>query len=67
MCQHFGFPPEKTLVSTQKQSNFNGSNIFGTMGIRSRHGHFKPLRLIMAPGQEENEDNLGMAFGYPVK
>ena len=27
------------------QSNLNGSNIFGTMEIRSRHGYFESLRV----------------------
>ena len=27
------------------QSNFNGSNIFGTMEICSRYGYFEPLRV----------------------
>ena len=41
------------------QSNFNGSNIFGTIEYCSRHGYFEPMRLIMVPGQEVNGDNLG--------
>ena len=27
------------------QSNFNGSDIFGTMEVCSRHGEFEPLRV----------------------
>ena len=45
------------------QSNFNGSNIFGTvekivrdMGSSSHWG------LIMVPGQEAIRDNLGIFF-----
>ena len=29
----------------QIQSNINGSNIFGTMEIHSRHGYCEPLRV----------------------
>ena len=42
------------------QSNFDGSNIFGTIENCSRHGWFEPLRLIMVPSQEANGDNLGI-------
>ena len=28
------------------QSNFNGSNIFGTIELCSRYGYFEPLRVI---------------------
>ena len=34
------------------QSNFNGSNTFGTMEISSRQGKFEPMRVDIAPGQE---------------
>ena len=38
------------ILSSEVQSNFNGSNIFGTMDIRSS-SHWG---LIIAPGQEAN-------------
>ena len=31
--------------SLQIQSNFNGSNTFGTMQISSRQGKFEPMRV----------------------
>ena len=32
-------------ISMQMQSNFNGSNTFGTMKISSRQGYFEPMRV----------------------
>ena len=34
-----------TILGVKLQSNFNGSNTFGTMKICSRQGEFEPLRL----------------------
>ena len=34
-----------TLENNEVQSNFNGSNIFGTIENCSRHGWFEPLRV----------------------
>ena len=39
-----------SLDATQIQSNLNGSNIFGTMEIRSRHWWFEPLRVNHGTG-----------------
>ena len=36
----------KSRFSMFIQSNFDGSNIFGTIENCSRHGWFEPLRLI---------------------
>ena len=44
------------------QSNLNGSNIFGTIKIRSSH-----WGLIMAPIQETNSDNLGNFFRFSTQ
>ena len=44
------------------QSNFNGSNIFGTMEICSRHGWFEPLRVNHSARSEANGDSLGVSF-----
>ena len=49
------------------QSNFSDSDIFGTMESSTRHGYFQPLRFIIAPGRETNEDNLGMSFRYSLE
>ena len=40
------------------QSNFNGSNTFGTMKISSRQRLFDPRGLIIAPGQEAKKGYL---------
>ena len=40
----FGIPCV-SFVNVYLQSNFNGSNIFGTMKIISRQGYFKPVRV----------------------
>ena len=37
--------PEKELSDNVVQSNFNGSNTFGTMKINSRQGLFEPMRV----------------------
>ena len=49
------------------QSNLNGSNTFGTMEIRSRHGYLEPLRVIMAPVQKANSDDLGKSFRFSTQ
>ena len=37
--------PRFDARSNKIQSNFNGSNIFGTIEICSKHGLFEPLRV----------------------
>ena len=51
----------------QLQSNFDGSNIFGTIENGSRHGWFEPLRVnygAKSGSQEANGDNLGIFFFF---
>ena len=47
------------------QSNFNGSNIFWDHGNLLWHVQFELMRVV--PGQEVNEDNLGMYFRSSIK
>ena len=54
-------------VYFQIQSNLNGSNIFGTMEIRSNMGSSSHWGLIMAPVQEANSDNLGKCFSFSTQ
>ena len=44
----------KKSVATlkQQQSNFSGSNTFGTMKICSRQGQFEPVRVDKTSGRE---------------
>ena len=41
-----------------KQSNFNGSNTFGTMKICSRQGDFEPLRVYYRDRSEGINRNI---------
>ena len=47
------------------QSNFDGSNIFGTTENCSRHGWLEPWGLIIVLSQEANGDNLGIFLCSP--
>ena len=44
------------------QSNYNSSNIFGTMEICSRHGYFEPLMVNLTARSGGKRDYLGMSF-----
>ena len=46
------------------QSNFNGSNIFGTIKNVRDIGSSSHWGLTMVPGQEANSDNLGILFYF---
>ena len=50
------------IYCTVKQSNFNGSNIFGTVETCSRHTSSSHRGLIMVQGQEVYGDNFGKIF-----
>ena len=51
-------------LGVQLQSNFSDSNIFGTMEICLRYGSLSDWGLIMAPGQEANNDDLEKSFWF---
>ena len=51
----------------QLLSNFNGSNIYGTMEICSRHGKFEPLRVNHSARSNGNLDNSEMSFRSSTK
>ena len=46
------------------QSNFDGSNIFGTMGICLDMSSSSHQMLVIAPGHEANRVNLEIYFRY---
>ena len=53
----------KIMIYSIFQSSFNGSNIFGTMELFIDMGSSRYWELIIAPGQEANEDNnLKLSF-----
>ena len=52
------------MLNWHIKSNFDGSNIFGTIENCSRHGWFESLRVIMVPSLEANGDNLGIFFDF---
>ena len=49
------------------QSNFNGSNICGTMEFVRDIGSSSHWELFIAQGQKANENNLGMSFPSSIK
>ena len=47
--------------------DLNSLNSLGTMKISSRYGLFDPLRVIIAPGQKANVDNLVKSFRFSTQ
>ena len=55
---------EERLTSLQIQSNFNGSNTFGTLKICLRQGQFE---LMSVNHSARSGGNIGISFLYSLK